>query len=415
MGGGRALGLAVDMERHAPTKRPERLPWALRRVREERFVAGNRLRLLQDGREAFPAMLAAVDRAQTQVLLEMYWFDSNRIGRRFAAALIAAVQRGVEVAVIYDSVGSLGADPTMFVDLASAGVHVLEFNPVAPWKKRFRLSRLTRRDHRKILVVDGVVGFTGGINIGDQWLPEEEEGGDWRDDMAEIEGPAASGLVQCFLATWRRLGGLPLRAGTRFGPVEAERSRASEPASKTGQKVRVISEHGYRNWHAISRAYLARIYGAERRIWISNAYFVPDRSVMRAIIRAARRGVDVRILLPGESDVKIADWASRAVWSKLMRRGVRIFLWTRGILHLKTAVIDGRWSTIGTFNLDHLSLRSNLEVNVSVLDEGFGETMEAAFVRDLSRAIEVDRRAFGFRPLGQRILEQCAYRVRTLL
>jgi cardiolipin synthase len=399
------------MPRTATAKPNPRLPWGLRRV-DERFVAGNRIRLLQNGQAAFPAMLDAIAQAREQVLLEMYWFDSNRIGRRFAEALLAALARGVEVAVIYDSVGSIGADPAMFAELVAAGAEVLEFNPVAPWKRRFRLSRLTRRDHRKILVADQAVGFTGGINIGDQWLPEEEEGGGWRDDMVQVEGPAVQGFVRCFQSTWRRLGGKPLR---EVAAAEPPASGTEAAGASSGQKVRVLGESQYLKRHAISRAYLARIYAAERRIWLANSYFVPDRNVIRAITRAARRGVDVRILLPLESDVRVADWASRAVWSKLMKRGVRIFAWSRGILHSKTAVIDGRWSTIGTFNLDSLSLRSNLEVNVSVLDEGFAETMEAAFARDLAEAAEVDPHTFAFRPLAERFLQAIAYRLRKFL
>lgn len=381
---------------------------------DERFVDGNRIHLLQDGREAFPAMLEAIADAREQILLEMYWFDSNRAGRRFAAALLAALGRGVEVALIYDSVGSITADPAMFAELALAGAHVVEYNPVAPWKRRFRLTRLTRRDHRKILVADGAVGFTGGINIGDQWLPEEEEGGGWRDDMVRVEGPAVRGLTACFHSTWRRLRGAPLRP-TPPAPSLGGRGDGLVQVPASGQKVRVLGESYYQNRHKISRAYLARIYGAERRIWISNSYFVPDRNVVRAIARAARRGVDVRILVPSESDVPIADWASRAVWARLLRRGVRIFQWTHGILHSKTAVIDGRWSTIGTYNLDHLSLRFNLEVNVTVLDEAFAETMEAAFARDIARAYEVDPRVFRYRSLGARLLEFMAYRLRKFL
>jgi cardiolipin synthase len=388
-----------------------RVPLRFRKV-HGRFVPGNLVTLLHDGRQAFPAMLDAIAQARRQVLLEMYWFDSNRIGRRFAEALLAALGRGVEVALIYDSVGSIGADPGMFEGLAAAGAQVLEFNPVAPWKHRFRLSRLTRRDHRKILVVDQSIGFTGGINIGDQWLPEEEEGGGWRDDMVQVEGPAVHGFVHIFLATWQRLGGPPLRSGAADSNAS---ERAPAEAASTGPKVRVLGESQYMNRHTISRAYLARIYGAQRRVWLANSYFVPDRSVIRALTRAARRGVDVRILLPLESDVRVADWASRAVWSRLMARGVRIFVWSRGILHSKTAVIDGRWSTIGTFNLDHLSLRSNLEVNVSVLDEGFAETMEAAFARDLAVAAEVEPRTFTFRPLAERFLQMLAYRLRKFL
>lgn len=393
-----------------PSRSAQRLPRALRNV-EERYVAGNRVTLLRDGREAFPAMLAAIEAARQQVLLEMYWFDSDRIGRRFAAALIDAARRGVEVAVVYDALGSITADREMFAELERAGIPVLEYNPIAPWKRRFRLARLTRRDHRKILVVDGIIGFTGGINIADQWLPEEEDGGGWRDDMVCIEGPAVRGFVRCFLSAWRSEGGSALRQLTAIRPSEPE----IEPArSEAGQRVRVLGE-GFRNRHTISRAYLAHLYRAERRAWISNSYFVPDRNVVRALVAAARRGVDVRIIVPDESDVPVTNWASRAVWGRLLRSGVRIYQWTRSILHSKTAVIDGKWSTIGTFNLDHLSVRMNLEVNASVLDEGFAAMMEASFLRDLEFCREVDLRSFQFRSLGARLLELIAYRFRKFL
>jgi cardiolipin synthase len=165
-----------------------RVPLRFRKV-HGRFVPGNAVKLLHDGTQAFPAMLEAIAQARRQVLLEMYWFDSDAVGRRFADALIQARRRGVEVAIIYDSIGSIGADRAMFAGLEAEGVHVLEFNPVAPWRRRFRLSfaRLSRRDHRKILVVDGNVGFTGGINLARQWAPLEEDGGNWRDDMMRIK------------------------------------------------------------------------------------------------------------------------------------------------------------------------------------------------------------------------------------
>jgi cardiolipin synthase len=392
---------------------PARVPWRLRNV-HERFVAGNRIRLLRNGAEAFPAMLEAIREAKHQVLLEMYWFDSDRIGRRFASALLAARARGVEVSVIYDAVGSITADRGMFQELSAGGVNVVEYNPLAPWKKRFRLARLTRRDHRKILVVDGVIGFTGGINIADQWLPEEEDGGGWRDDMVCVEGPAVRGFVRCFQSAWRREGGPHLRyvPGPAYEPIAPTGDEAQAGA---GQRVRVLGEGFFRNRHTISRAYLAHLYRAGRRAWIANSYFVPDRSVLRALVRAARRGVDVRIIVPDESDIPIANWASRAVWARLLRSGVRIFQWEKSILHSKTAVIDGRWSTIGTFNLDHLSLRVNLEVNATVLDEGFARTMETSFERDFEFCREVELRDFRFRSLGARLLELIAYRFRKFL
>src|SRR3954470_24585152 len=182
-----------------------RVPLRFRKV-HGRFVPGNRVTLLHDGREAFPAMLDAIAQARRQVLLEMYWFDSDAGGRRFAAALVEARRRGVEVAVIYDSIGSIGTDRAMFAGLEAEGVLVLEFTPVAPWRRRFRLSfsKLSRRDHRKILVVDGNVGFTGGINLANQWAPASEQGGAWRDDMMRIVGPAVNGLTHCFHRVWRQ-------------------------------------------------------------------------------------------------------------------------------------------------------------------------------------------------------------------
>jgi cardiolipin synthase A/B len=380
-----------------------RIPRALRQVREQ-FVEGNRVWLLRDGVEAFPAMLDAIANAERQVLLEMYWFASDKIGRRFASALSDAAARGVQVLLIFDSLGSWESDIGMFEEIRRAGAHVVEYNPVLPWHQRFRLVRLTRRDHRKILVVDGEVGFTGGINIADQWLPETEDGAAWRDDMARLEGPAVRGLVEIFDRTWRAQGGALL--ASRDPTVEA---------GGGSQRVRVLGENYFRNRLEIVRAYLSNIYRAERRVWITNSYFTPDRAVVRALKLAGDRGVDVRVLLPGQSDVEAVRHASRAMWGGLMRHNVRIFEWQQTMLHAKTAVIDGVWSTIGTFNLDYRSLRSNLEVNVSVMDEGFAALLEASFLRDLEQSREVDPHEFQFRSLGDRLLELVLYRFRKLL
>ncbi len=350
-------------------------------------------------------MLEAIRGAQRQVLLEMYWFASDTIGRTFARALSEAAARGVEVALIYDSLGSWESDLEMFDEMRRAGVKLLEYNPVLPWHKRFRLAMLTRRDHRKILVVDGEIGFTGGINIADQWQPEDQDGQGWRDDMARLEGPAVQGLSELFLRNWHTDTDEPL----------ARLSRVGAPKQNRPQKVRVLGENFAEHRREIVRAYLKNVYRAERRVWIANSYFVPDRMVVRALKRAARRGADVRVIVPGESDVEIVRHASRAVWGGLMRHGVRIYEWQKNMLHAKTAVIDGRWSTIGTFNMDARSLRSNLEVNVAVSDEGFAAFMEQSFERDLEDSREVDAHEFLFRPLGDRLLELILYRFRKLL
>jgi cardiolipin synthase A/B len=374
---------------------------------EAHCVDGNEVRLLRNGEQAYPQMLSAIAAAREQVLLEMYWFGSDSIGRKFAAALVAAAQRGVEVSIIYDAVGSVGASEDMFAELRSAGARVIEFNPIAPWKRRFRLSKLTRRDHRKILITDCTTGFTGGINIADFWLPLEEGGAAWRDDMVRIDGPAVADLSDCFALSWKRLRGAPLRV---VGFAAAPPTR-----SATIQAVRVLGQQFLRTQRQISRAYLHYVQRAQSRVFIANSYFVPDRRILRALSRAARRGVDVRIIVPGQSDVDIVRHASRAVWGRLLRAGVRVFEWDESVLHAKSAVIDGRWSTTGTFNFDYLSLRLNLEVNVSVLDERFAERLQASFLEDFELCREVRLVDFRFRPLGQRLLELIAYRLRKFL
>lgn len=372
-----------------------------------RFVDGNAVTLLRDGKEAYPAMLEAIARSREQVLLEMYWFGSDRAGRRFAAALLAARERGVEVALLYDAVGSRDTDPTVFAELREGGCTVVEFGPLVPWRARFRPEGLARRDHRKILVVDGEVGFTGGINVADEWLSKEEGGAGWRDDMVRVEGPAVRGLVSMQRSAWRRAGGPP------FGETPGFERGARRHV--TDQMVRVLGESYFRARRQISQAYLAEIDRARERAWVTNAYFVPDRRVRRALRRAAQRGVDVRIIVPGVTDVEVVRVASRATWGSLLSRGVRLFEYQRGVLHSKSAVIDGRWSTVGTYNLDYLSLRTNLEVNVAVLDARFGEQMEQSFELDLLDSKEVNADEFRDRSFGARTLEQLAYRFRKFL
>lgn len=385
----------------------QRVPLRFRKV-QARFVPGNAVQLLRDGREAFPAMLEAIAQARRQVLLEMYWFGSDRTGRRFAEELARARQRGVEVAVVYDSVGSITADPAMFAELERQGVHVLEYHPVAPWRRRFQLSfaRLSRRDHRKILVVDGSVGFTGGINLADQWAPLEEDGENWRDDMIRIHGPAVDGLSRCFHRVWRKYRRQPLL-----------RLAAEPPPHGTSPllPVRILGERYYRHRHEIARDYAARLYSAKRTAYIANSYFVPDGFIRRALVRAARRGVDVRVIVPAHSDVEAVKFAGRAQYTKLLEAGVRIYEWHDGMFHSKTAVIDGKWCTTGTFNLDYMSLRRNLEVNASVVDPGLASEVERAFCDDLQRTREVDINDLRFRSISDRLLEATFYRMRKLL
>ncbi len=385
-----------------------RVPLRFRHV-HGRFTPGNTVQLLHDGRQAFPAMLEAIGQARRQVLLEMYWFDSDAVGRRFAQALKDARQRGVEVAIIYDSIGSLGTDRAMFAELEAAGAHVLEYNPIAPWRRRFRLSitRLSRRDHRKILVVDGSIGFTGGINLARQWAPREEGGGGWRDDMMRIAGPAVNALSRCFHRVWRRHDLPPILHLLAESPGVASGERLL--------RVRILGERYFRHRHEIARDYASRVYAAKKTVYISNSYFVPDASVRRALVRAAKRGVDVRVIVPANSDVEAVKHAGRAQYERLLAAGVRIYEWQDGMFHAKTAVIDGEWCTTGTFNFDYLSLHYNLEVNASVVDTELSAEVERSFSEDLNGSREVFLLEVRKRSLANRLLENGFYRLRKFL
>jgi cardiolipin synthase len=367
-------------------------------------VEGNRVQLLRDGAEAFPPMLAAIDHAREQVLLEMYWFDSDRTGRRFAEALKLARSRGCEVAVMYDALGSITADGAMFEDLRNHGVDVVDWNPVAPWRQRFAPDRLTRRNHRKLLLIDGRIAFTGGFNFADHWLPDPQSGvAAWREDVVQVEGPVLGPLVSAFQEIWWRGGGKPLQAITKLSGAVGQ------------QRVQVLGQAHSSQRLEISRAYRRRIQAAKERAWITNAYFVPDSGVVSALRRAARRGVDVRILVPEISDIPMARLASRARWETLLRSGVRIFQWQHQMLHSKSAVIDGTWSTLGSFNLDYVSFNFNLELNVAIDDREFAATMERSFQRDLENSIEVRLEEFRHRPVSEQLLEAILYRMRKVL
>ncbi len=386
---------------------PRRIPRRYRRP-SERFVQGNTVRLLRDGREAFPSMLRAIDGARSQILFEMYWFG-GKVGERFVEALVEAKKRGVEVALIYDAVGSFDTPASMFKPLVQLGIPIIEYHPLFPWKRQFQLDRISSRDHRKLLVVDENIGFTGGINIADEWVPVEDGGGGWRDDCIQVVGPAAEDLAARFHRVWVTQGGAPIQGNPPLNDPS--------PESRTGhQRVRVLGEAYRRHRLEIVRAYISHIWHAKERVWIRNSYFVPDFSVARALRHAARHGVDVRVILPGKIDIEVVRYASRAMWGSLMRAGVRIFEWEGDqILHAKSAIIDSDWSTVGTFNLDHRSVFTNLEINVAVRDEAFGRVMERSFEQDFALSREVDREEFRLRSWGDRFLELFTYQFRRLM
>ena len=344
--------------------------------RKERLRQGNQIETLRTGAEAYPAMLEAIAQAKRFVHLATYIIKDDRCGRRFLEALVERAQAGVCVRLSYDGLGSYELPQAFVQELRAGGVQVAEFHPIAPWRKYYGVSQ---RDHMKILVVDGEVGFTGGINIGDDYAPLADGGGGWFDMHARVRGPIVADLNQLFARTWWR--------ATREHPESASEAPAALPLPH--MLASVIDNFGMRNRSRKRGAYLHAIRAAQSRIGIMNAYFIPDIRLRRALRAAARRGVLVQVIVPEVNDVSIVMHASRHLYPRLLRGGVRIFEWPERMMHAKTAVIDGKWSTIGSYNIDRRSMFHNLEASVVVADEPFGVRMQKLFDDELMKSREV--------------------------
>jgi len=352
------------------------------------LVGGNRVTLLQDGPQTYRAMLAAIGAAADHVNLESYIIEDGEVGQRFADLLIERQAHGVQVNIIYDSVGAFGTSPAFFERLRQAGIQVLEFNPVNPLAGE-KAWTPNNRDHRKLLVVDGRTAFLGGINIssvyseGSGMRRRDREAGDvggWRDTDVRIEGPVVADYQRLFMATWEKQGGPALMPRDYFPALPQSGS----------ETVRAIGSTPDDEYSLIYLTLIAAITSAEKRVQIVNAYFVPDPQLVRALLEAAARGVDVRIILPANSDSGVAYHAGRSHFSELLEGGVRIYERQGALLHAKSASVDGTWSCVGSSNLDWRSALDNDEVNAVVLGPGFAARMEAAFALDLAASEEID-------------------------
>lgn len=346
------------------------------------------------GEDLFEAMLYAIRAARTQILLETYIWKDDEIGARFKRELELAAARGVAVYIIFDSFANLVV-PRRFKRFPP-GVHVLEY-PIVPWPLHPFHVRSYARDHRKILVVDGETAFVGGYNIGAAYATE------WRDTHARLAGPQTAEVENVFVDFWNahRTRGLPA--------LPNDRARAWDP------HVNIHRNDPPMLIFPIRTTYLEAIDRASHHIYLTHAYFVPDRVILRALIHAAERGVDVRILMPERSNHVLADWLARSMYERCLAAGIRLLLYRDAMVHAKTATIDGIWSTIGTANLDRLSLVGNFEVNVEVYDAPFAAQMEEIFADDATRCREVTCEEWRGRPATWKIAEGILAPLRPLL
>lgn len=365
------------------------------------LVAGNDVHLLADGPATYRAMLESIAHARRYVHMETYIFDDDDEGRRFADALIAARQRGAAVAVMIDAVGTLGTADTLFDRMREAGVQVVVFNPVNPVRARAGWSP-NQRNHRKILVVDGLVGYLGGLNVSSVYSSGSNPGKDgresqpWRDTHIRIEGPAVAELERVLLAGWESQKGPPLEHTDFFPQVPRQGDLA----------VRILANQPDRSdGYTVYLTLMSAFESAQTSIHITMAYFVPDPAFIEVLMNAARRGVDVVLVLPGFSDSSLVFHAGRSHYEDLLEAGVKIYERRDALLHAKTAVVDGVWSTVGSSNMDWRSFALNYEVNAVILGPRFGAEMEALFERDVAAAQQVTLQEWRARGADDRFME----------
>jgi cardiolipin synthase len=372
------------------------------------LIAGNKVTLLFDGPRTMAAMMASAAAATSTINLETYIFDQDEVGQQFADVLIERQKSGVTVNILYDAVGTLGTPEAFFERMKAAGITLIAFNPVNP-AQRIGKWELNNRDHRKLMVVDGKVAFTGGINISSTYAnssffrskrtPEatSKEKIGWRDTHIKIEGPAVAALQWSFINAWVDQDGGELSEREYFPPLPP-----------VGDKVLRVLATDPNAGFEIYKAFLLAIGESKKTVHITSAYFVPDQQFVDALCNAAKRGVEVKLVLPGKSDHGLVFHAGRAFYRELLNAGVQIHELQVAILHAKTAVIDGTWSTVGSSNIDRRSFLHNYELNVIVLDKAFGDEMESAFQEDLRDSKPITLEQWKSRPWSYRMKEWAA-------
>ena len=366
------------------------------------IVGGNRVTPLRNGNSIFPAMLGAVKAARRTVTFETFIYWSGSIGRDFADALSERARAGVRVHVLLDWVGSAKMKPELLDQMEEAGVEVRRYHP----PRWYTLTKMNNRTHRKILVVDGTVGFTGGVGIADPWLGDAEDDEHWRDSHYQLDGPAVAQVQAAFLDNWMKASGELLHGEDYFpalsvrGDVSAQMFR-SDPG-EGGESVRLM--------------YLLSIASARQSVRIAAAYFVPDDLSIETLVAACRRGVHVEIIVPGPFvDTELTRRASRARWGKLLEAGVVIHEYQPTMYHCKIMIVDDIWTAVGSTNFDNRSFRLNDEANLNVYDRAFADTQIADFETDRAQSRQITFEMWRNRPWQEKILEHAAALLRSQL
>jgi cardiolipin synthase A/B len=359
------------------------------------LIEGNGVTVLKNGVRFFPSMLSAIRNAKKTINVEFYIYWDGQIGRTFAEALAERARAGVKVNVVLDAVGSAAMSEDLTLFLQRNGIAIEWYHPLR-W---YTLSRMNHRTHRKLLIVDGEIGFSGGVGIADEWQGDADSPEHWRETVVRVEGPAVTQMQFAFMDNWIKSRG-ELLTGLDYFPMTGSRG---------GCIAQVLKSSPSEGSSVAKLMYVVSIVSARQSIYINSAYFVPDSDTIRALEGAVRRGVDVRVIVPGETtDVPIVRQAGRLFYAQLLKRGIRIFEYLPTMMHAKTMVVDGIWTTIGSTNFDDRSFRHNDEVNVNVYDETIAAQMEQMFFEDLARSEEITRRTWIQRSWLDRTKERVA-------
>jgi cardiolipin synthase len=366
------------------------------------ILAGNRVETLLNGDEIFPAMLAAIRGAQSTITFETYIYWSGAIGRDFAAALAERARAGVRVHVLLDWVGAAKIEAPLLAEMEAAGVEVERYRPLR-W---YHLHRMNRRTHRKLLVVDGRIGFTGGVGIADVWLGDAEDPEHWRDTHFRLEGPAVAQMQAAFLDNWLEVRPEVLHGDAYFPPLE--------PAGE--MKAQVFKSSFGEGAESTRLMYLLSIACARESVLLSSSYFVPDQVAIDTFVAARRRGVRIEVIVPGEHiDAHVTRRASRGLWGPLLEAGVEIHEYEPTMFHVKVLVVDGLWTSVGSTNFDNRSFSLNDEANLNVLDADFAADQVRIFEADKLRARGITLEEWRNRPRSEKLTEWAAGLLRSQL
>ena len=362
------------------------------------FQRGGEAEVLDNGDAFFPAILQAIREAKHNINFMVYIWEPGEVSRTMAEALVQRAEAGIQVRLLLDGLGGIRAAPEEILALRKAGVEIHRFRPPVPGK----LTRFHRRNHRRAIIVDGSIGFTGGAAVSDKWLGDADSPDHWRDTMVRVTGNLAAALQAAFAECWAATSGEVL-AGREFYP----RHVVDLPGDlEIARHVSVISSPGDEE-HPLRYFYLLTFACARERIWVTTAYFVPDKHLRAVLRERAEAGVDVRLLLPNRhTDAKPIWWAGRSYYEELLRAGIRIFEYQPTFMHAKLAVVDGTWSAIGSANLDVRSKELNEENVLGICDRGFASRLEKSFLRDVEHALEIKLPSWRQRGLPARVLER---------